>query len=105
MRFRLFLVIALLILGMLSVSLNVNDTYGDSILMFTVHRVAGGDEVVTENLIKERCFVHAQIDVYSAHHRSFHRNNLDKMFYPGDAFDYQVSTWKMAVERSGSHVQ
>ena len=74
--------------------LNVNDIYGDAILLFTIHVVDGSAEVVTENLIKERCFVHVQIDVYSSHHGPFHRNNPDKTFYPGDAFDYQTTTWK-----------
>ena len=82
-----------LILG-ISVPLNTNNSYGDSILLFTVHVVDGSAEVVTENLIKERCFVHAKIDVYSAHHNGFHRNNPDKTFYPGDALDYQTQTWK-----------
>ncbi|MDH5666232.1 MAG: hypothetical protein OEY10_08045, partial [Nitrosopumilus sp.] len=56
--------------------------------------VDGSAEVITENLIKEKCFVHVQIDVYSSHHNGFHRNNPDKTFYPGDAFDYQTTTWK-----------
>ena len=78
----------------MSIPLNMDDSYGDGILLFTVHRVAGSDDINTENLIKERCFVHVQIDVYSAHHGPFHRNNPDKTFYPGDAFDYQTTTWK-----------
>ncbi|WP_316506096.1 hypothetical protein [Nitrosopumilus sp.] len=85
----------LLILGAFVVPLNTNTySYGDGILLFTVHIVDGSAEVVTENLIKERCFVHVQIDVYSAHHNGFHRNNPDKTFYPGDAFDYKTTTWK-----------
>jgi len=90
---RVFLVI-LLIFGTFVIPLNINYSYGDGILLFTVHRVAGSGDVNNENLIKERCFVHAQIDVYAAHHGSFHRNNPDKTFYPGDAFDYQTQTWK-----------
>ena len=84
----------LLIFGIFVVPLNVNNSFGDGVLLFTVHQIAGSAEVNTENLIKERCFVHVKIDVYSAHHNSFHRNNPDKTFYPGDAFDYQVKTWK-----------
>ena len=72
----------------------IQNSYGDNILLYTVHRVAGSGDVNTENLIKERCFVHVKIDVYSTHHGSFHRNNPDKTFYPGDAFDYQTTTWK-----------
>ena len=72
----------------------IQNSYGDNILLYTVHRVAGSGDVNTENLIKERCFVHVKIDVYSAHHDSFHRNNPDKTFYLGDAFDYQTTTWK-----------
>ena len=93
MRSRVFLILSL-ILGTIVVPLNINNSFGDGILLFTVHRIAGSDEVNTENLIKERCFVHVQIDIYSAHHGPFHRNNPDKTFYPGDAFDYQVKTWK-----------
>ena len=89
----LFLIVWL-ILGTFVVPLNINNSYGDGILLFTVHVVDGSDEIVTENLIKERCFVHAKIDVYSSHHNGFHRNNPDKTFYPGDAFDYQITTWK-----------
>ena len=94
MKFKSLFLAVLFILGTFLVPLNVNNTYGDGILLFTVHEVAGSAEVNTENLIKERCFVHAQIDVYSAHHGPFHRNNPDKTFYPGDAFDYQTTTWK-----------
>ena len=81
-------------LGTFVTPLSVSNSFGDGILLFTIHRVAGSDEVNTENLIKERCFVHTKIDVYSSHHNGFHRNNPDKTFYPGDAFDYQVKTWK-----------
>ena len=81
-------------MGTLVVPLNINNSYSDGILLFTVHRTAGSGEVNTENLTKERCFVHVQIDVYSAHHGPFHRNNPDKSFYPGDAFDYSTTTWK-----------
>jgi len=85
----------LLILGIFAIPLNTyNYSYGDGALLFTVHRTAGSGDVNTENLIKERCFVHVKIDVYSAHHDSFHRNNPDKTFYPGDAFDYKTTTWK-----------
>ncbi|MGI9567815.1 MAG: hypothetical protein ACR2LL_12495 [Nitrosopumilus sp.] len=95
MKSRALLLAVLLILGMFVAPLNTNNySFGDRILLFTIHRVAGSAEVITENLIKERCFVHVQIDVYSSHHGSFHRNNPDKTFYPGDAFDYQIQTWK-----------
>ena len=73
---------------------NIQYLYGDGILLFTIHVVDGSAEVITENLIKERCFVHVKIDVYSAHHNNLHRNNPDKTFYPGDAFDYSTTTWK-----------
>ena len=84
----------LLIFGTFVVPLSTNNSYGDSILLFTVHRTAGSGDVDTENLIKERCFVHVKIDVYSSHHDIHHRNNPDKTFYPGDAFDYSITTWK-----------
>ncbi|WP_316504811.1 hypothetical protein [Nitrosopumilus sp.] len=86
--------IVLLILETLTIPLNINNSYADNILLFTVHQVVGSGDVNTENLIKERCFVHSKIDVYSAHHGPFHINNPDKTFYPGDAFDYQTQTWK-----------
>ena len=92
MTLRLFLTF-LLISGIFIIPLNIADSYGDGILLFTVHKVAGSGHIHTENLIKDRCFVHAQIDVYSAHHGVFHRNNSDKTLYPRDAFGYQVSAW------------
>ena len=76
------------------IPLNTNNSFGDGILLFSVHVVDGSAEVVTDNLIKEKCFVHVKIDVYSSHHGTHHRNNPDKTFYPGDAFDYQTTTWK-----------
>ena len=94
MKFRSLFLAILFLLGTFVVPLNTNNIYGDGILLFFVHVVDGSTEVITENLIKESCFVHAKIDVYSAHHNSFHRNNPDKTFYPGDAFDYQTQTWK-----------
>ena len=94
MKSRVLFLSILLILGTFAIPLNTNISYGDATLLFTVHVVDGSAEIVTENLIKERCFVHVQIDVYSAHHGPFHRNNPDKTFYPGDAFDYQTTTWK-----------
>ncbi|MGI9566335.1 MAG: hypothetical protein ACR2LL_04895 [Nitrosopumilus sp.] len=74
--------------------MNIYNSYGDGMRLFAIHVVEGSGDINTENLIKERCFVHVQIDVYSAHHGPFHRNNPDKTFYPGDAFDYKVTTWK-----------
>ena len=94
MNYRSLLLAIFLVLGTFVIPLNINYSYGDGILLYAVHRVAGSGGVNTENLIKERCFVHVQIDIYSSHHDSFHRNNPDKTFYPGDAFDYQTTTWK-----------
>jgi len=74
--------------------INIQNSYGDSVLLYTVHQVAGSADVNTDTLRKDRCFVHVQIDVYSAHHGAFHRNNPDKTFYPGDVFDYTTTTWK-----------
>ena len=85
----------LLVFGIFLVPLSMmQNSYGDSVLLYTVHQVAGSGDVNTDTLIKERCFVHVQIDVYSAHHGPYHRNNPDKTFYPGDAFDYTTTTWK-----------
>ena len=84
---------------------NMQNSYGDSVLLYTVHQVAGSGDVNTDTLRKERCFVHVQIDVYSAHHVSYHRNNPDKTFYPGDAFDYtEPQPGRMDVAAFGSHV-
>ena len=95
MKSRVFLVVLLIFLGTFVVPLNnINNSYGDSVLLYTVHQVAGSGDVNTDTLRKERCFVHVQIDVYSAHHGPYHRNNPDKTFYPGDAFDYRTTTWK-----------
>ena len=94
MKITSILLAILLILGTLVVPLNTSPSYGDGVLLFTVHRTAGSGEVNTENLTKERCFVHVKIDGYSSHHGPFHRNNPDKTFYPGDAFDYSITTWK-----------
>ena len=80
--------------GTFVVPLNSNYSYGDGVPLFSVHVVDGSAEVVTENLIKEIYFVYAKIDMYSSHHNFFNRNNPDKTFYPGDAFDYQVTIWK-----------
>jgi len=89
----------LLIFGTFLMPLNnMQNSYGDSVLLYTVHQVAGSGDVNTDTLRKERCFVHVQIDVYSAHHGAFHRNNPDKTFYPGDAFDYVTTTWKDGCE-------
>jgi len=81
-------------LGTFVVPLNTNNSYGDGILLYTVTETAGSGPLNTENLTKDLCFVHVKIDVYSAHHGAFHRNNPDKTFYPADAFDYEISTWK-----------
>ena len=45
-------------MGTFVAPLNVNESYGDGMLLFTIHRITGSAEDVTENLIKERCFVH-----------------------------------------------
>jgi len=94
MKSRIFFLTMLFISGTFVVPLNTNNSYGDEILLFTIHQVAGSGDVNTDTLRKERCFVHVKIDVYSAHHGPFHRNNPDKTFYPGDAFDYTTTTWK-----------
>ncbi len=93
MKFTILLFI-LFLLGTFVVPLNINNSYGDGILLFTVYEIAGSAEVNTENLSKGRCFVHVKIDVYSARHGPFHRNNPDSTFYTGDAFDYDITTWK-----------
>jgi len=89
-----FFLIVLLIIGTFLMPVNIQNSYGNSVLLYTVHQVAGSGDVNTDTLRKERCFVHVKIDVYSSHHGVFHRNNPDKTFYPGDAFDYITTTWK-----------
>ncbi len=67
--------------------------YADEIVIAEFHSVSGSDAVSTDTLYKERCFVHVQITIKSAHHGIYHRNNPDKTFYPGDAFVYEINTW------------
>jgi len=92
---RIFLVI-LLIFGNVTILYNNNpiSVYADEIILAEFHSVAGSDAVSTDTLRKEKCFVHVEIKIKSAHHNGiFHRNNPDKTFYPGDAFTYNVNTW------------
>ena len=84
----------LFVSGTLMVPVNVSVAQADPILLHTITKTAGSDAVSNTNLIKERCFVHVRIDVYSAHHGAYHRNNPDGTFYPADAFDYDIATWK-----------
>ncbi len=70
-----------------------NQTYADEILLFETLQRSGSDEVSTDNLYKERCWVNVQITIKSSHHNIYHRNNPDKTFYPADAFDYEINTW------------
>ena len=91
MRVGIFLAV-ILIFGNMTVLYN-NNTFADSIVLFTTHSVSGSDAVSTDTLYKERCFVHVEITITSAHHGPYHRNNPDKTFYPGDAFDYSINTW------------
>ena len=84
----------LLIFGTFVIPLNTNNSYGDGMLLFTVHKTVGSAEVNTENRSKDRCFVHVKIEAYSTHHGPFYRNNPDSIFYPGDAFDYEITTWR-----------
>ena len=83
----------MLIFGNLTVLSSDNLAHADSVTLFTTHSVSGSDTVSTDTLYKERCFVHVEITIKSSHHGPFHRNNPDKTFYPGDAFDYSINTW------------
>ena len=64
------------------------------VLMFAVHKVVGSNDINIKKTVKERCFIYVEMDVYSSHRGPFHRNNLDKTFYPVDTFDYSTTTWK-----------
>ena len=92
MKLGIFLVI-LLILGNGTIPYNNNPAYADEIILAEINSVSGSDAVSTDTLTKERCFVHVDIVIKSAHHGIYHRNNPDKTFYPGDAFVYNVNTW------------
>jgi len=73
-----------------------NDTlvFADEIILAEFNSVSGSDAVSTDTLTKERCFVHVDITIKSAHHDgTYHRNNPDRTFYPGDAFVYEINTW------------
>ena len=91
MKLGVFLAV-ILIFGNITV-LYSNHVFADSIVLFTTHSVSGSDTVSTDTLYKERCFVHVEITITSAHHGPYHRNNPDRTFYPGDAFDYNINTW------------
>ena len=90
MKSKIFFII-LLILG--NTTMYNNNVFADSVVLFTTHSVSGSDTISTDTLYKERCFVHVEITIKSSHHGSYHRNNPDKTFYPGDAFDYEINTW------------
>ena len=93
MKSGIFLVV-LLILGNMTMLYNNNSVYADEIVLAEFHSVSGSDAVSTDTLTKERCLVHVDIVIKSAHHDGiYHRNNPDKTFYPGDAFVYNVNTW------------
>lgn len=47
---------------------SMQNSYGDSVLLYMVHQVVGSGDLSTDTLRRDRCFVHVQIDVYSAHH-------------------------------------
>lgn len=100
----LFLAI-LFLLGTFVVPLNITNSYGDGILLFTVHRVAGSGDVNTENLIKERCFVHVQIDIYSAHHEFITEIIRTRHFILVMHLTTKSQLGKTVVVHSGSHVQ
>ncbi len=91
MESRIFLA-TLLIFGNVTILYN-STAYADEIILFETLRRSGSDEVSTDNLYKERCWVNVQITIKSSHHNIYHRNNPDKTFYPADAFDYEINTW------------
>jgi len=93
MKSGIFLII-LLTIGNMTILYNHTFVYADEIVLAEFHSVSGSDAVSTDTLTKERCFVHVDITIKSAHHDGiYHRNNPDETFYPGDAFVYSVNTW------------
>ena len=94
MKFTSLFFVSLFLLGIFVVPLNVNYSFGDPTLLFNTHQVTGSDTISTDTTYRERCFVHVEITVTSSHHDTYHRNNPDKTFYPGDAFDYNINTWR-----------
>jgi hypothetical protein len=80
--------------GILGNSISLyNPVFADQIVLSETHFVSGSDAISTDTVYQERCFVHVDITIKSAHYNTYHRNNPDKTFYPGDAFDYLVNTW------------
>ncbi len=92
MWLQFFLVLLILNNIILSYVTN-NPIYADDVILHETLQRSGSDEVSTDNLYKERCWVNVQITITSAHHGIYHRNNPDKTFYPADAFDYEINTW------------
>jgi len=67
--------------------------YADSVILAEIHAKSGSDAISTETTIKDTCWVTVDIVITANHHAAiYHRNNPDKTFYPGDAFDYSINT-------------
>jgi hypothetical protein len=90
MRHAVLVVVSLLLFANLT---SYNHAFSDGVTLYHTHSVSGSDAISTDTLYRERCFVHVEITIKSAHHGPYHRNNPDKTFYPGDAFDYEIDAW------------
>lgn len=66
--------------------------YADKTIIAEIHSRAGSDTISTSTLFKERCWVTVDVIISSSHHSTYHRNNPDNTYYPGDAFEYSIST-------------
>jgi len=75
---------------MFTIPLNTQVADAHRVLLYTKSQTNGSGDDHTPPTTRERCFVTVTVNVYSAHHGIYHRNNPDKTFYPGDALEYQT---------------
>jgi len=76
---------------MFVIPLNTQVADAHRVLLYTKSQTNGSGDDHTPPTTRERCFVTVTVNVYSAHHGIYHRNNPDKTFYPGDALEYETS--------------
>ena len=93
----------MLISGTFAIPLNVEVANAHDILLYSDSQTRGSGDDDTPPTTRERCFVTVTVNVYSAHHGVHHRNNPDKTFYPGDAFEYQTSVTKSGCIDNSLH--
>jgi len=75
---------------MFTIPLNTQVADAHRVLLYTKSQTNGSGDDHTPPTTRERCFVTVTVNIYSAHHGVYHRNNPDKTFYPGDALEYET---------------